>query len=166
MENYKKMTDNLTDKTDNLTDKFVKLLKLDFGVCLALLLVVVAVYELGWLEMGGLVGNERLAFWLENVGILIMIALLPYALKRFSVVIQRKKQSLAYEQQLELYLRMSRVRLGILWFVCFYNIVLYYETLNSIGAFCALVAFLSMFFCIPGKQKMSDELQVNADKAA
>lgn len=152
--------------TDNHIDKIVKLLKIDFGVSLALLLIVVAAYEFGLLEMGGLVGNGRLAFWLENIGILIMIAFLPFALKRFSVVIQRKKHSLAYEQQLELYLRMSRFRLGLLWLVCCYNIVLYYETLNSIGAFCALVAFLAMFFCIPGKQKVSDELQADADKAA
>ena len=60
----------------------------------------------------------------------------------------------------------GQLRLGILWLGCCYNIVLYYETLNSIGAFCALAAFLSMFFCVPGKRKVGDELHMNADEVA
>ncbi len=139
---------------------------MEYAVCLALLLAVVALYELGGIEMGGLLENERLAFWMENIGIILMIALLPYALKKFSAVVSKINKEMPCEKRLDIYLRMSRLRLGILWLVCCYNIVLYYETLNSIGAFCALAAFLSMFFCVPGKRKVGDELHMNADEVA
>lgn len=151
--------------TDNHIDKLVRILKVDYTVVIVVVLAIVAAYELEWLEMGGLIGNDVAAFWLENTGILLMIALLPLALKMFKTVIQRKGLALTYDKRLALYLRMSRFRLGLLWFVCLYNVVLYYETLNDIGAMCALVAFLSMLFCIPGKQKINDEL-TDIDHAA
>ena len=74
---------------------------MEYAVCLALLLAVVAIYELGGIEMGGLLENERLAFWMENIGIILMIALLPYALKKFSAVVSKINKEMPCEKRLD-----------------------------------------------------------------
>ena len=81
----------------------------------------------------------------------------------YSVVFSRKVltwRALPLLEALKAYHRWNLIRLIMLAVIAWGNLVLYYLTLNNIGGLCALLACLAALFCVPGKRKLMNELEI------
>lgn len=127
-----------------------------WGVALGMFLV----YECGWLDEGCLTGSPRVAYWAETLGILLTLALVPLTLKGFNRILVRRIRPLSLLEAVAAYHRWSLVRLGVLALLAWGNLWLYYATMNTIGGLCALIALAASLFCLPGRQRLMNDLEV------
>lgn len=118
-----------------------------------------ATFECGWLEEGSLTGHARLEFGLETAAILLTLLGIPLSLKLFSRRVVRLR-TLPLLASLRAYHRLSLLRLSILAFIVWGNLLLYYTTVNSIGGLCALLGCIASLFCVPGRRRLMNELEI------
>lgn len=129
-----------------------------FYIAIAILLVVL--YQSDIVLEGTYAGDFGMQYILETMGILTTIALVPLSLKIFSVKLNKKIKMAGFENALKLYRQWSSVRLMIIAFITYLNIIIYYMTLNSIGGLCALIGLTASVFCLPGERKLREELNL------
>ena len=129
-----------------------------FYITIAILLVVL--YQSEIILEGTYAGDFGMQYILETIGILTTIALVPLSLKIFSVKLNKKIKMAGFENALKLYRQWSSVRLMIIAFITYLNIMIYYMTLNSIGGLCALIGLTASIFCLPGERKLREELNL------
>lgn len=129
-----------------------------FYIAIAILLVVL--YQSDIIMEGTYAGDFGMQYILETIGILTTIALVPLSLKIFSVKLNNKIKMAGFENALKLYQQWSSVRLMIIAFITYLNIMIYYMTLNSIGGLCALIGLTASVFCLPGERKLREELNL------
>jgi hypothetical protein len=127
-----------------------------FYIAIAILLVV----QSDIILEGTYAGDFGMQYILETIGILTTIALVPLSLKVFSVKLNKKIKMAGFENALKLYRQWSSVRLMIIAFITYLNIMIYYMTLNSIGGLCALIGLTASIFCLPGERKLREELNL------
>jgi hypothetical protein len=102
---------------------------------------------------------------LQTVTILLTLCLIPVSLKMFSAVLNKRVLPLENaESKLLSYLHWSEVRLALMAIVALIGLSVYYTTLSSIGGLCALVGLLASLFCLPGEEKVKNELNLNNDE--
>ena len=118
-------------------------------------------FELEWLPVGILAGNEVFEYWMQTAGILVAIAGIPGSLKLFSWMLTHKIDHENLEEAFATYRRISTIRLAILEFVVFFNWIVYYFTLNNAGLLCALIALTATLFCVPSAERVRTDLQIN-----
>lgn len=129
-----------------------------FYITIAILLV--GLYQSDLILEGTYAGDFGMQYILETIGILTTIALVPLSLKIFSVKLNKKIKMAGFENALKLYRQWSSVRLMIIAFITYLNIMIYYMTLNSIGGLCALIGLTASIFCLPGERKLREELNL------
>ncbi|WP_321426524.1 hypothetical protein [uncultured Bacteroides sp.] len=133
-----------------------------FYITIAILLV--GLYQSDLILEGTYAGDFGMQYILETIGILTTIALVPLSLKIFSVKLNKKIKMAGFENALKLYRQWSSVRLMIIAFITYLNIMIYYMTLNSIGGLCALIGLTASIFCLPGERKLREELNLVTNK--
>ena len=147
--------------------KLSRVLQAEYWSFLALAALMAAAYEAGWLQEGAYAGDARLQYIWNTVGILVTLAAVPLALKLFSVVMAKRINPAPLQEALRLYRRWNGVRLAInsamilLAASTFFNLYVYYATLDNIGGLCALISITASFFCIPNEKRIKDELNIN-----
>ncbi len=146
--------DELKKETDNL----VKRLKREYCLFWVLALVLLAAYELGWMEEGTLAHDGQMCYLLQTLGVLLALGLIPFSLKMFSLAILRRMPEQPTAHALKVYARWSEIRLGMLTVVTLVNLSVYYVTLSSIGGLCALLGGLAALFCWPEAKQVKNEL--------
>lgn len=141
--------------------KTVRLLQVEYAFLWLLAVGLVIAYETGWMEMGLYIENARMEYFLQTVGILLTLFLIPFSLKLFVLAVKNKITALPLADALRSYVRWSEVRLSLLLVVVLLNLSVYYCTLNSIGGLCALLGLLASLFCIPSGQRVREDLNLN-----
>ncbi len=139
-------------------------LQIQYGLYLGISILLVVLHETNILPTGVYAGDANMEYLLETASILITIALVPLSLKIFSVKMEKVIKVTALENALKLYQRWSTVRLMIIAFVTFLNILIYYMTLNNIGALCGLIGVTASVFCLPGEKRLREELDIVTNK--
>ena len=130
-----------------------------------LALAIVLLYETGVMEEGTWAHDGRICYVLQTVTILLTLCLIPVSLKMFSAVLNKRVLPLENaESKLLSYLHWSEVRLALMAIVALIGLSVYYTTLSSIGGLCALVGLLASLFCLPGEEKVKNELNLNNDE--
>lgn len=121
-------------------------------------------YEFDLLAEGLWVGQTQKEYVGETVSVLLTMALIPLALKLFPLLLPRCTKG-SVEERLRAYGRLSLVRLLLLAVSAWLNLWIYYATLDNIGGLCALITMTASVFCMPGEQKLKDDLLlVESDK--
>lgn len=151
---------------DNLNTAIVRQVRAlwaDYAVFLLATLALAGCYELGFAAEGSLAGRTTTEYVLETIGVLLTMALVPLAMKLFPLILPR------YEGEpvlfrLRQHRRASLLRLLLLAVPTWLNLWLYYATLNNIGGLCALIGVTASFFCLPGRQRLKEELLIDNDK--
>lgn len=131
-----------------------------FVLLWALPALLVILTETGVFPQGGYVGDAQMEYMLQSAGILLVISLIPFSLRMFHLNLIKRVQELPLEEALTSYLRWSEIRLGLLLVPVLVNLSFYYLTLNTTGIFCAAMALLASFFCVPSKGRILDELNL------
>ena len=141
--------------------QLLKRLKIEFVAVWCLVLLLVVCYEAGIFTEGVFVGDARMDYILTTIGILLTIVMIPLSLRLFNLNLVKRISKLSTFEALKSYRRWSEVRLSLLLVAALLNMSIYYLTLNTTGLFCSLMALLATFFCIPTKERLLKELDLN-----
>lgn len=141
--------------------QLLKRLKIEFVAVWCLVLLLVVCYEAGIFTEGLFVGDARMDYILTTIGILLTIVMIPLSLRLFNLNLVKRISKLSTFEALKSYRRWSEVRLALLLVAALLNMSIYYLTLNTTGLFCSLMALLATFFCIPTKERLLKELDLN-----
>ena len=140
--------------------QLVRVLKIEYALLWVLALGLVLCYELGLFTEGALAGDARMEYILQTAGILLVIGLIPFSLRLFSLSLVKRIQDLPLEEAMKSYRRWSEIRLALLAVPVLINLSFYYMTLNTTGLFCALMALIASLFCVPTTHRLVSELQL------
>ena len=141
--------------------QLLKRLKIEFVAVWCLVLLLVVCYEVGLFTEGIFVGDVRMDYILTTIGILLTIVMIPLSLRLFNLNLVKRITKLSTFEALKSYRRWSEVRLALLLVAALLNMSIYYLTLNTTGLFCSLMALLATLFCIPTKERLLKELDLN-----
>ena len=141
--------------------QLLKRLKIEFVAVWCLVLLLVVCYEVGLFTEGIFVGDVRMDYILTTIGILLTIVMIPLSLRLFNLNLVKRISKLSTFEALISYRRWSEVRLALLLVAALLNMSIYYLTLNTTGLFCSLMALLATLFCIPTKERLLKELDLN-----
>lgn len=140
--------------------QLLKRLKIEFVVVWLLVLLLVVCYEVGILPEGLYVGNAKMDYILMTIGILLTIIMIPLSLRLFNFNLVKRISNLSTPEALKSYRRWSEIRLSLLLVAALLNMSFYYMTLNTTALFCSLMALLATLFCIPSKERLLKELDM------
>ena len=141
--------------------KLSRRLQAEYWSFIAIALLMVAAYEAGWLPEGAYAGNARQQYIWNTAGIFVTLAAVPAALKLFSAAMTRKIAPAPLEKAMRLYRKWNEIRLSLLAVATFFNLYVYYATLDNIGGLCALIGITASVFCLPNEKRTKDELNLN-----
>ncbi len=141
-------------------DKIVNRQRMEYAWLWIVAVCLMAAFECGWLPVGLYAGDGRMTYLLGTVGILLAIAFIPLSLKLFSLALVKKIRQLDLLDALKTYRRWGRIRLLMMAAVVWPNVVCYYLTLNNIGALCAWMGLTASLFCLPGRKRLMQELDI------
>lgn len=141
--------------------QLLKRLKIEFVAVWCLVLLLVVCYEASIFTEGLFVGDARMDYILTTIGILLTIVMIPLSLRLFNLNLVKRISKLSTFEALKSYRRWSEVRLALLLVAALLNMSIYYLTLNTTGLFCSLMALLATLFCIPTKERLLKELDLN-----
>ena len=139
-------------------------LKIEYALFWAFSLLLVACYELEILPEGQLVNDPRTGYGVEVAGILLAVTLIPLSLRLFSLSLMQSVKQRPLQEALVSYRRWSEVRIALLLVPSLINLSVYYWTLNNTGLLCAGMVMVASLFCVPGKERLRTELDLDSPK--
>ena len=141
----------------------LKALKLAYALLWILPLGMVIGFENEWLETGVFCDDAKATYILQNVGILFMIALIPFSLRLFSLSLVRSMKERPLLDALKSYRRWSEIRLALLFVPICTNLSFYYLTFNTSSVFCVVMTLIASLFCVPTRNRLWAELDLPVD---
>lgn len=141
-------------------NRLLNRLKSEYAVFWILCVLLVVLYEADLLPQGVWVGDTRMEYILEVVGILMCVALIPLSLRVFSLSLTRYVRQLPLEEALKSYRRWNEVRMAMLLAPGLFNLSVYYWTLDTTGLLCAGMVLIASLFCVPGRKRLLAELDL------
>ncbi len=141
--------------------KIIFTLRLTFFVWLFLALVTLALFEFELYMPGIWAGMEMndILFSLQTGSILLTLCVIPVALKLLNWRYVRKQIVRGKDGAEEAYLKWSSLRCSLLGIVLFFNLLLYYCTLEKTNALCVLILLFAYCFCWPTQTKKDAEME-------
>ena len=140
--------------------QLVRVLTLEYALLWVLAIGLVLCYETGLFTEGQYAGDARMEYVLQSVGILMVIGLIPFSLRLFSLSLVKRIQTLPLTEAMKSYRRWSEIRIALLAVPVLINLSFYYLTLNTTGLFCAMMALIASLFCVPTESRLLNELQL------
>lgn len=122
--------------------------------------LLVGLYEADVLPQGVWAGNVRMEYMLEVAGILMVVAMIPLALRVFSLSLTRYVRQLPLQEALKSYRRWNEVRISMLLAPALFNFSVYYWTLDTTGLLCGGMTLIASLFCVPGRSRLLVELDL------
>ena len=138
--------------------KLARVLKTEYGMFILLPVLLSIFYELDWLPAGYYAHDARMQYILGTTGILLALAFVPLSLKLFNFAPVKRIKEMPLEQAVRRYKTCCSLRIGMLGAVVLSNVVFYYLTLQNTGLLCAFIGLVASFFCIPGENRIRQEL--------
>lgn len=140
--------------------QLLQFLQMEYLLVWILPLLLVILYETGFMTEGVYAGDVRMDYILQTVGILLAVGLIPLSLRLFSLSLVNNVKQRSLPEALKSYRRWSEIRIGMLLAPVLVNLSFYYLTMNNTGVLCAMMALIASLFCIPTRKRMLDELDL------
>lgn len=140
--------------------RLLNYLKAEYALLWIFCATTVFLYELDILPQGILVGDAQADYILQVTGILLTVGLIPLSLRLFSLSLTRYIKQLNLMDALKSYRRWNEVRISLLLVPALTNLSIYYWTMNTTGLLCAGMVLVASMFCIPGRERMLNELDL------
>lgn len=131
-------------------------LRIAYGSLWVVSIAFAFLYENGIVEDGAYADSPTVCYALGTLGVALTIVLIPFSLKVFSRIFNRISQ-LSDDEAKRLQVRYESVRIALYYVIVLLNISIYYATLQSSSALCALMALVAYLFCVPKKMKNDGE---------
>lgn len=139
-------------------------LRIEYLLLVGLALTMVALYESGWWEAGADTGYGSTEYVLEAAGIMLVIGLVPMALKLLSLKWVRRQVSNDRPGWERSYRRWSEVRLALLAVPLLWNLSVYYQLMSTTCSGCAAMVGIALLFCWPSVGRMEQETGCGASR--
>lgn len=150
---------------DLIINKLIRNLYLELGATWAIVVLTCILGELDVIPNGVWVPKgHQFEFYVEVVNVLLVIVCVPLSLKLFSLNTQRCLRRMNKDEALASYHLWSWVRLGLLLICMEIGVLTYYLLLDNKGLFCAGIALIASFFCIPSTAKVRAFLASKEDE--
>ena len=140
--------------------QLLQFLQMEYLLVWILPLLLVILYETGFMTEGVYAGDVRMDYILQTVGILLAVGLIPLSLRLFSLSLVKNVKQRSLPEALKSYRRWSEIRISMLLAPVLVNLSFYYLTMNNTGVLCAMMALIASLFCIPTRKRMLDELDL------
>lgn len=149
---------------ENQIKKILRTQRIYYVGYLLVLCVMVILYETELFPQGMWIDQAWAAYWAQTVGILLMITLLPAALKLWRF--QRKKidKDVTFQQLQTQYVRWCKIRLFLLALPLYVNVGVYYAILDSACLICASISLIAYLFCLPSRDKILYEIEIPVEE--
>ena len=146
-------------------ENILKYLRMNYAVAFIATLVVVVVFESGFIAKGLLANHisSSMYYMLQVVTILLTIVLIPLAIKGFTNSIA-KVGGMDDKSALKLYCKKSMMRISLLFIVIVINEFTYYGIGYEGALYCGLFGYGSMIYSFPTRMVMEQFLQGKTDK--
>lgn len=149
------------EKTIN---QLLRCLQIEYILFWVLVALTAILYETNVMPQGVFVDDSRTAYMLEVLGVLLAVGLIPLSLRLFSLSLVRCVKQRALADAIVSYRRWSEIRLALLLVPALLNLSVYYWTLETTGLLCAAMVMVGSLFCVPGKQRIMSELNLESDE--
>ena len=149
---------------ENRIKRLLTCLKIEYILFWVLPMLLVSFYELEILPEGLLVNDPRSGYGVEVAGILLAVTLIPLSLRLFSLSLMQSVKQRPLAEALVSYRRWSEVRIALLLVPALINLSSYYWTLNNTGLLCAGMVMVASLFCVPCKERLRAELDLDSSK--
>lgn len=143
-------------------NKLKNLLQGEFILVWILALVFVVLNECGILTQGTYAEDASMKYILQTVGILLACAMLPISLRSYSKVLLHIRE-FPLQKAFASYRRWNEIRLAMLFVPAILNLSIHYQTMESSCLFCACMMMSGMFFCIPTRNRIMNELDLSEE---
>lgn len=131
-----------------------RMLVTNFWLMVAIVVLMVVVYETEIIGPTSLGDDVQLVFVLQVLMELFTIVMIPVALKLFSLKSVRRKLA---EGKGDALMRWGTARLNMLCLPMLVNVFLYYQTMSPAFGYMGIIVFLCLFFVYPSLGRCMDE---------
>ena len=142
------------------TDLTYRRLRTEYVAYWATSLLLAIGFESGLLPEGLWAGDARLQYIGGTIGVMATLTVVPTALKLYAYTLRKHAGEAPTADTLRRYRCWNTLRLGMLAAVTWTDITVYYLTLDNIGGLCALITLTASLFCLPGREKITEELNI------
>ena len=150
---------------DIIINKLIRNLYLELGAAWAIVILTCILGELNVIPNGVWVSEgHQFEFYVEVVNVLLVIVCVPLSLKLFSLNTQRCLRRMNKDEALASYHLWSLIRLGLLLVCMEIGVLTYYLLIDNKGLFCAGIALIASFFCVPSTAKVKAFLASKEDE--
>lgn len=132
------------------------MLSINFWLMVAIVLLIVVVYEIGLVAPSALGDDVQLVFVLQVAMEMITIVVIPVALKLFALKWVRRK---LVEGKGDALMRWGTARLNMLCLPMLINTFMYYQTMSPAFGYMAIILFLCLFFVYPSMGRCVEETE-------
>lgn len=144
--------------------QLLRYLQIEYLVFWIIVVLTATLYELEVLPQAILANDVQTSYMLEVMGILLTVCLIPFSLRLFNLSLVRYVRQLVLEKALASYRKWNEVRLALLLVTAIVNLSIYYWTLDTTGLFCTIMVMLASFFCVPGMNRIKNELDLDSEE--
>lgn len=141
--------------------KLARILQTEYGSFITLSLLLFISYETGICPEGAYADDPRMRYILGTAGILTTIILIPLSLKLFSQILKKRVKEAPLPEAIHIYKVYGSIRILLFAVVVIMNLLIYYATLENTGGLCALIGLTASLFCLPGLQKIRNDLDLH-----
>ncbi len=132
------------------------MLSINFWLMVAIVLLIVVVYEIGLVAPSALGDDVQLVFVLQVAMEMITIVVIPVALKLFALKWVHRK---LVEGKGDALMRWGTARLNMLCLPMLINTFMYYQTMSPAFGYMAIILFLCLFFVYPSMGRCVEETE-------
>lgn len=131
-------------------------LRVAYASLWAVSLLFALLYEKNILEGGAYADDATMCYVLGTFSVVLTILLIPLSLRLFARVF-RKLAAMPEEGALRMQVRYELMRIALYYVIVLLNLTVYYATMESGAALCALMALVAYLFCVPKEMKQDGE---------
>ena len=141
--------------------RLINILKGEYALLWILTLMLAILYECDILPQGLFADDAQTTYIMQVTSILLTICFIPLSLRLFNLSLTRYITSLPLVEALKSYRRWSEIRIALLTVASLVSLSAYYWTLNTTGLLCTGMALIASLFCLPGKERLLNELHLS-----
>ena len=129
-------------------------LQAEYILAITMAIAIAVVYETGLVDEGQLAGIQPLTYWLDILGVVLVLVLVPMALKLMSFNNVKRR----IHDSIDSYVRWSEVRLAMLTVPLLVNISQYYVLGTDVTCgYLALIVLVAFLFIWPSHSRAQYE---------
>lgn len=146
---------------NSLVKHIVMVLRIAFWTMWAVFALLLIAYELEWLPQANMMDETTTVYIFQIVVVMLTILATPMGMKIRKFVVEKKLQELPLVEAIKRYITVCVLQMSLLVVPALLALILYFNTLNSMGIFCVAMSATSALLCYPTVRQIAKDLNLN-----